>query len=214
VTTPHTATTFTCSGLPAITNFYQYHLCRIHDVINGTYMDSWIASMNNTGVVVLGRAVPVAPDALSELYILSGLIPPSEITAHIDTNSTQLAAIVADTNELQADGFRTDIDSILADTNELELDWKNGGRLDLLIDSILADTNELQAMFDDVDSTGTEVITAAKATEIILAILGGNALYDSTTRVWTIYGRDETTVLWTVKLSNTVKGNRTDSTLV
>ncbi len=51
------------------------------------------------------------------------------IRTEIDNNSTQLAAIVADTNELQTD-------------------WANGGRLDLLIDAILADTNELQS--DDV----------------------------------------------------------------
>lgn len=44
----------------------------------------------------------------------------AQVRAEIDSNSTQLAAIVADTNELQAD-------------------WANGGRLDLLIDGIIAD---------------------------------------------------------------------------
>jgi hypothetical protein len=44
-----------------------------------------------------------------------------EIRAEIDANSTQLATIVADTNELQTD-------------------WTNGGRLDLLINAILEDT--------------------------------------------------------------------------
>jgi len=53
----------------------------------------------------------------------------AEIRTEIDSNSTQLAAIVADTNEVQTE---------LAD----------GGRTDLLIDAILADTNELQT--DDV----------------------------------------------------------------
>ena len=86
----------------------------------------------------------------------------------MDSNSTQLTAIVADTNELQTDDVptliaalptavenRTEMDSnstqltaIVADTNELQADWTNGGRLDLIIDAILADTNELQA--DDV----------------------------------------------------------------
>lgn len=46
------------------------------------------------------------------------------IRAEIDSNSTQLAAIVADTNELQTD-------------------WANGGRLDLLIDAIKAVTDNL-----------------------------------------------------------------------
>ncbi len=44
----------------------------------------------------------------------------------MDANSTQLAAIVADTNELQTD-------------------WANGGRLDLLIDAIKAQTDLLPA---------------------------------------------------------------------
>ncbi len=48
-----------------------------------------------------------------------------EIRNEIDANSTQLAAIVEDTNEVQTD---------LAD----------GGRLDTILDAILTDTNELQ----------------------------------------------------------------------
>ena len=46
------------------------------------------------------------------------------IRSEIDSNSTQLAAIVADTNELQTD-------------------WADGGRLDLIADAILVDTNSL-----------------------------------------------------------------------
>ena len=48
----------------------------------------------------------------------------AQIRAEMDSNSTQLAAIVADTNELQTD-------------------WANGGRLDLIVDGILADTAEI-----------------------------------------------------------------------
>jgi hypothetical protein len=95
----------------------------------------------------------------------------ASIRAEMDSNSTQLAAIVADTNELQtdwADGGRLDllldgasaptaaqvraeIDSnstqlaaIVADTNELQTDWTNGGRLDLIMDELTTqgDTNE------------------------------------------------------------------------
>jgi hypothetical protein len=35
------------------------------------------------------------------------------------------------------------VTDILADTNELQLDWKNGGRLDLLIDAVKAKTDNL-----------------------------------------------------------------------
>jgi len=48
-----------------------------------------------------------------------------EIRQEMDSNSTQLAAIVADTNELQGD-------------------WVDGGRLDLILDAVLVDTNDLQ----------------------------------------------------------------------
>jgi len=73
----------------------------------------------------------------------------ANVRTEMDSNSTQLAAIVADTNELQTDwanGGRLDLllDATLADTNELQTDWVNGGRLDLLLDATLADTNELQ----------------------------------------------------------------------
>ena len=34
----------------------------------------------------------------------------------------------------------TEVAAILADTNELQSDWANGGRLDLILDGILADT--------------------------------------------------------------------------
>jgi hypothetical protein len=67
--------------------------------------------------------------------------PPTaaQIRAEIDSNSTQLAAIVADTAEIQAelaDGGRTDLilDAILADTNELQTDFHDGGRLDTKLD--------------------------------------------------------------------------------
>jgi len=54
-------------------------------------------------------------------YAPNTTTPPTAaaIRAEVDSNSTQLAAIVADTNELQAD-------------------LANGGRLDLILDSILA----------------------------------------------------------------------------
>ena len=149
ITTPTSTTVFTCSSLPAVTDFYKYHRIRIHDVTNSRYMDSWILSMTDAGVVTLGKAVPVAPDASSEMYVLAGLASPV-----------------------------------------------------------------LETMLDDVDSTGTETITVAKAIEILLAIAGGDASYNSTTRVWTVKGRDDTTSLWTVRESATVYGTRDLSTKV
>tara|TARA_Y100000401_G_scaffold30623_1_gene22374 strand:+ start:13029 stop:15281 length:2253 start_codon:yes stop_codon:yes gene_type:complete len=61
----------------------------------------------------------------------------AEIRAEMDSNSTQLAAIVADTNELQAD-------------------WTNGGRLDLLLDSAISKIDVIDGIVDDIlVDTGT-----------------------------------------------------------
>jgi hypothetical protein len=105
--------------------------------------------------------------ASAQLDEITALNDPSaeEIRTEIDSNSTQLAAIVADTNELQTDDvpgliaalndptaaeIRTEIDAnstqlaaIVADTNELQGDLTDGGRLDLLIDAVKAVTDNL-----------------------------------------------------------------------
>jgi hypothetical protein len=54
-------------------------------------------------------------------------------------SATDVTAILADTNEMQADqadGGRLDLiwDATLADTNELQTDWADGGRLDAKLD--------------------------------------------------------------------------------
>jgi len=49
------------------------------------------------------------------------------------------------------DFLDTEIAAILADTNELQTDWVNGGRLDLILDTIAADTTtDLPALIADV----------------------------------------------------------------
>ncbi|MEE4301767.1 MAG: hypothetical protein V2J24_20180 [Pseudomonadales bacterium] len=72
----------------------------------------------------------------------------ADIRAEIDANSTQLAAIVADTNELQQD-------------------LANGGRLDLIFDAILVDTGStipdaLSAIQGTGFVTGTDSLSALR----------------------------------------------------
>lgn len=55
----------------------------------------------------------------------------------------------------------TEIAEILADTNELQTDWVNGGRLDLLIDAIKAKTDNLPA--DPADDSDIDTQLAAIA---------------------------------------------------
>ena len=69
-------------------------------------------------------------------------------TSEMSQLTTNVEAILADTNEIQTDQVdagRLDViwDAILADTNELQTDWTNGGRLDLLIDAIKLVTDRL-----------------------------------------------------------------------
>ncbi len=74
VTVSNTATTFTCGSLPATANYYQYHIIRIHDVTNDRYADSWILSMDNAGVVILGHVLPFTPDTAAEMYVMQGQV--------------------------------------------------------------------------------------------------------------------------------------------
>jgi len=96
----------------------------------------------------------------------------------MDSNSTQLAAIVADTNELQTD-------------------WANGGRLDLLLDQVISDIaalNNLSAaeanaeMVDALsvdtysESSGVPAATASLAAKIQwLATLARNRITETST---------------------------------
>ena len=123
VTTGNTASTFTCSSLPATTNWYQYHRVRIHETGNNIYADSWILSMNNAGVVILGKTLPFTPDTSDELYIRDSIISPAEVwaattriltaldeddtTIDLDASATDLSAITGDKNSYKATGFAT-----------------------------------------------------------------------------------------------------------
>jgi len=66
------------------------------------------------------------------------------------------------------DFLDTEIAAILADTNELQTDWVDGGRLDLLVDAIKAKTDNLPA--DPADDSDIDaqlaIITAYIDTEI------------------------------------------------
>ena len=103
-------------------------------VDTGTTMPATIATVDTVVDAILvdtGTTLPATLDTIDNFL------------------DTEVAAILADTNELQGDwanGGRLDLllDATLADTAELQGDWANGGRLDLLLDAALADTAELQ----------------------------------------------------------------------
>ena len=119
----------------------------------GASAASIVAAMftTNTGET---EASAVAGSAVYEIVQNAGggsAPSAADIRAEIDSNSTQLAAIVADTNELQAD-------------------WVNGGRLDTILDARASQTS-----VDDVP-TNSELTTALSglATASALATVDGN----------------------------------------
>jgi hypothetical protein len=97
--------------------------------------------VGSTKVATVSSAWVTTPSSDSEFVILpqsdiAGASAPSaaDVRAEMDSNSTQLAAIVADTNELQGD-------------------WANGGRLDLIVDELTTqgDTNETKLDTNQTD---------------------------------------------------------------
>ncbi len=85
-------------------------------------------------------AAKVASDAVTEIQ--NGLATAAALTTIDDFLDTEIAAILADTNELQTD-------------------WVNGGRLDLLIDAIKAKTDNLPS--DPADDSDIDTQLAAIA---------------------------------------------------
>jgi len=98
-----------------------------------------------------------------------------DIQTKIGTPAVSLAAdlVVID------DFLDTEVAAILADTNELQTDWVNGGRLDLLIDAIKAKTDSLTfTTANQVDATTVTISTgavsaAALATDAVEEIADG-----------------------------------------
>lgn len=87
----------------------------------------------------------------------------------LSTVSAAASAIKAVTDLLPDGGALTtllaNVLAILADTNELQADWVNGGRLDLLIDSIKIKTDNLP--IDPADASDVAVIVNAAQSAII-----------------------------------------------
>jgi len=130
-----------------------------------------------------------APAGASVSADIAALPTAAENRAEMDSNSTQLAAIVADTNELQGD-------------------WANGGRLDLLIDAIKAVTDNLNdpsvadilttQMTESYAANGVAPTLAQALFAIHQKLMQGS--YAGTTS--TVYKLDNTTTAFTGTLDD------------
>jgi hypothetical protein len=132
----------------------------------------------------------------------------AENRAEMDSNSTQLAAIVADTNELQTDitnGGRVDLilDELTyqGDTNEGKLDT-----IDTVVDAVLADTDALQAALLSAFAEVTAKPAAGAALAGKIAFLFHAAVQKATfnggTGVHTLYQSNGSSTLATRTLTD------------
>ncbi len=92
----------------------------------------------------------------------AGKIIGDNLNATVGSRATQTSVDTID------DFLYTELAAILADTNELQTDWVNGGRLDLLIDAIKSKTDNLPASpaaAGDVTGVWTTAMTEAYAND-------------------------------------------------
>jgi len=161
--TVNDASATTTSFVTALTEATSSHYSNVSLVfIDGTLVGQSrpiLSYDGTTKTITLEEALTEAPANGDGFIIKTDHVHPiSEITADMDANSTQLAAIVADTNELQ-----TDI--------------TNGGRVDLLIDGIKAKTDSLTfTLAGDVDANIQSIGDVTDTLDRIERAVKGNVL--------------------------------------
>lgn len=93
--------------------------------------------------------VALADGAIDEASIASAALTSAKVgTGFLTSNGLATSATNEIRDAILADSTAfngADVAAIVADTNELQTDWANGGRLDLLIDAIKAETDKLDA---------------------------------------------------------------------
>jgi len=117
-------------------------------------------------------AAKIASDVGTEIAaavwnaLTSGLSTASSIgKLLVDNVNATISSRASQTSVDTIDDFLdTEIAAILADTNELQTDWVNGGRLDLLIDAIKAKTDNLPA--DPADASDIAALISGIETKI------------------------------------------------
>jgi hypothetical protein len=119
-----TTTSFVTALTSAVDDFYNDKiLVFISGALEG--QGRIISDYNGTTKAITFDEATTSAPANGDGFIILGIHShpitqiKQEVRTEMDSNSTQLAAIVADTNELQGD-------------------WVNGGRLDLILDSVLS----------------------------------------------------------------------------
>ena len=111
-------------------------------------MTAAAAAADLTTELQAGLATAAALSTLDgKVDVIDGVVDAILVdTAEIGVAGAGLTALATAANLATVAGYLdTEIAAILADTNELQTDWTNGGRLDLLVDAIQAKTDALPA---------------------------------------------------------------------
>lgn len=129
---------------------------------------AWDTAPDNTSVYLIVASNSLATNgagglaALATDVITSGAVAASAVTEIQTGLATQASVDTID------DFLDTEIAAILADTNELQTDWANGGRLDNILDARASQTS-----VDDLP-TNAELTTAlAAADDAVLTAVAG-----------------------------------------
>lgn len=133
-------------------------------------------------------AAPAATGDIPSAAVIADAVWDESATGHTDAGKA-------------GEQLWTDVDAILADTNEVQAELADGGRLDLLIDGIKAvtdvipDNGALTALLADVAAiladTGTDGVVLSSATQQAIAdvLLGRSvANVEDTATVYTVAG--------------------------
>jgi hypothetical protein len=110
-----------------------------------------------------GRLDLIVDDILADTATLGAPVGASH-SADVAAVKAVVDSILVDTGTTLDDLIDTEVAAILADTNELQGDWTNGGRLDLIVDDILADTATLGAPAGASHSADVAAVSALVST--------------------------------------------------
>lgn len=107
--------------------------------------------------------------------------------------SADIAAIAADVRA-EIDANSTQLIAILADTNELQTDWADGGRLDVILDAVPDGTEVADALLIRNLAGGSN---GGRTIQDALRSNRNRVEIDTGAGTVTVYAEDDTTVAWT-----------------
>jgi hypothetical protein len=116
-------------------------------------------------------AVGAIADAVMDEVISTGHAVANSLGKIVYDNVNAPIATVDTVVDTIATYLDTEVAAILADTNELQTDWANGGRLDLILDARASQTS-----VDTIDGIVDSILADTGTDGVIIASLGATAL--------------------------------------